>query len=195
MSDSKIHVPWEVPAAGGDQATLLASLERTRATFAWKCGGLDSAGLQARVGISAITIGGLLKHMALVEEHSFVGKFLDQDLGAPWNEVDWDNDPDWEWRTAADDAPEDLYATWERAVDRSRSIVDEALTKGDLDKLSPRVWPDGRSPSLRRIIIDMIEEYARHVGHADLIREAVDGRVGEDPPGDFRYGAPRNAAH
>lgn len=49
-------------------------------------------------------------------------------------------------------------------------------------KVARRRWPDGRAPSLRRILIDMIEEYARHVGHADLIRESVDGLVGEDPP-------------
>jgi hypothetical protein len=66
-------------------------------------------------------------------------------------------------------------------VGRSRSIVAEALADGGLDRLSERAWPDGRAPSLRRLLIDMIEEYARHVGHADLIRESVDGLVGEDP--------------
>ena len=55
------------------------------------------------------------------------------------------------------------------------------LADGGLDQLSTKAWPDGRSPSLRRLLIDMIEEYARHVGHADLIRESVDGLVGEDP--------------
>jgi hypothetical protein len=56
------------------------------------------------------------------------------------------------------------------------------LAEGGLDALALHTWPDGRAPSLRRILIDLIEEYARHVGHADLIRESVDGRVGEDPP-------------
>ena len=56
------------------------------------------------------------------------------------------------------------------------------LADGGLDRLSALTWPDGRTPSLRRLLIDMIEEYARHVGHADLIREAVDGLVGEDSP-------------
>jgi hypothetical protein len=171
----------EPPAAGNETDTLLGSLERQRSYVAWKCGGLDSEGLQAKVGASEITLGGLLKHLAFVEEHSFAGKFLGRELGAPWNTVDWDADPDWEWRTAADDTPEELFALWEEAVARSRNIVDEALAGGGWDQPCQRVWPDGRAPSLRRIMIDMIEEYARHVGHADLIRESVDGLVGEDP--------------
>ncbi len=68
-------------------------------------------------------------------------------------------------------------------MERSRSLVAEALADGGLDRLAQRTWPDGRAPSLRRILIDVIEEYARHVGHADLIRESVDGLTGEDPPG------------
>ena len=171
----------EPPAAGNEVDTLLGSLERQRATFAWKCGGLDAPGLQAKVGASAITLGGLLKHMALVEEDMFWGKLLGRDMGPPWNEVDWDADPDWEWRTAAHDSPEQLFAQWQEAVARSRVLVTEALAAGGLDQLSKREWPDGRAPSLRRLLIDMIEEYARHVGHADLIRESVDGLVGEDP--------------
>jgi hypothetical protein len=61
-------------------------------------------------------------------------------------------------------------------------VIAEALAEGGLDRLSSSTWPDGRAPSLRRTLIDVIEEYARHVGHADLIRESVDGLVGEDPP-------------
>jgi len=71
---------------------------------------------------------------------------------------------------------------WTAAVERSRALVREALTEGGLDQLAKFTWPDGRSPSFRRILIDLIEEYARHVGHADLIRESIDGLVGEDPP-------------
>jgi hypothetical protein len=96
--------------------------------------------------------------------------------------VNWDADRDWEWHSAADDSPEQLLTLWQDTVMRSRAIVTEALADGGLDQLSRRFWPDGRAPSLTRILIDLIEEYARHVGHADLIRESVDGLVGEDPP-------------
>jgi hypothetical protein len=122
-----------------------------------------------------------LKHLALVEDHTFGEKFLGQELGPPWNAVDWDKDPDWEWRSAADDTAEQLLTTWQDAVSRSRAIVAQALAGEGLDQLARVAWPDGRAPSLRRLLIDMVEEYARHVGHADLIRESVDGLVGEDP--------------
>jgi Protein of unknown function (DUF664) len=70
---------------------------------------------------------------------------------------------------------------WRDAVTRSRAAVAEAVVAGGLDHPAAIGGADGRSPSLRRILIDLIEEYARHVGHADLIRESIDGLVGEDP--------------
>ncbi|MFZ0323702.1 MAG: DUF664 domain-containing protein, partial [Actinomycetes bacterium] len=112
----------------------------------------------------------------------FSGRLMGRTLGPPWNTVDWDADPDWEWHSAAEDTPEQIYALWRDAVDRSRAAVGEALADDGLGQLARRTWPDGRAPSLRRILIDLIEEYARHVGHADLIRESVDGLTGEDPP-------------
>jgi hypothetical protein len=169
------------PAAGDEIATLLGSLERQRSYLAWKCGGLDATGLRARLEPSAITLGGLLKHLALVEDEYFAVRLLARDRPPPWATVDWDADPDWEWRTAAEDTPEQLMTLWQESVDRSRSAVSEALANGGLDQPAGFTWPDGRTPSLRRLLIDMIEEYARHVGHADLIRESVDGLVGEDP--------------
>jgi hypothetical protein len=72
---------------------------------------------------------------------------------------------------------------WQDAAGRSRSAVTEAIANGGLDRLADVGWPDRRARSLRRLLIDVIEEFARHVGHADLIRESVDGLVGEDPPG------------
>jgi hypothetical protein len=182
MTDLDEPAYAEPPIAGDETATLLGSLERQRATLAWKCGGLDAAGLQATTAASTITLGGLLKHLALVEDDYFSRRLLGRKLGPPWDSVDWDADPDWEWHSAARDSPEKLMALWRDAVARSRSAVTEALADGDLGQLARFTWPDGRSPSLRRILIDLVEEYARHVGHADLIRESVDGLVGEDPP-------------
>lgn len=174
----------EPPMAGGEAASLLGSLERQRATLAWKCSGLDAAGLSARLAPSTVTLGGLLKHLALVEEDYFTRRLHGRPLGPPWDGVDWDADPDWEWHSAGQDSPDQLTALWRAAVQRSRASVAEALSRGGLDQLSQWRWPDGRSPSLRRILVDLIEEYARHVGHADLIRESIDGVVGEDPPGE-----------
>jgi pimeloyl-ACP methyl ester carboxylesterase len=181
------YPPWlgrpEPPIAGGDEvATLLGALERQRFYLGWKCSGLDAAGLQATLAPSTITLGGLLKHLALLEDHYFSVRLFRREPAPPWNTVDWDADPDWEWHSAADDSPDALYALWRDAVARSRSLVGRALAGGGLDQLAPGTWPGGLAPSLRRLLIDMIEEYARHVGHADLIRESVDGLVGEDPP-------------
>jgi Protein of unknown function (DUF664) len=95
----------------------------------------------------------------------------------------WDADEDWDWNSAAQDSPQQLYALWHDAVARSRSIVAAALADGGLDTAAAYRTSSGESPSLRRLLIDLLEEYARHVGHADVIRESVDGLVGEDPPG------------
>lgn len=169
------------PAAGTEVDTLIGSLERQRRTFAWKCGSLDTAGLRATTAATTMTLGGLLKHLALVEADYFSVK-LGQDPSPPWNTVDWEADPGWEWRTAAADTPDQLYALWEDTVARSRANLTLALSDGDPGRLTELVWPDGQSPSIRRLLIDVIEGYARHTGHADLLREAVDGLVGEDPP-------------
>ena len=167
------------PVAGNEVDTLLGALERNRATLAWKCGGLDAAGLRTTLGPSAITLGGLLKHLALVEDDWFSRKLHGRDMASPWDTVNWDADPDWEWHSATEDTPEELFALWQDAVARSRALVAEALAEGGLNRLAQFTWPDGRSPNLRRMLIDMIEEYARHCGHADLIRESIDGITGE----------------
>ena len=172
----------EPPIAGTEVDTLLGALERNRRTFAWKCGGLDAAGLTSQHPPSTVTLGGLLKHLALVEDDYFTGRLHDRELGAPWDAVDWDANPDWDWESAADDSPEQLMALWQASVERSRSAVAEALTTGGVDQLAKRVSRDGRAPSLRFILVDMIEEYARHTGHADLVRESIDGLVGEGAP-------------
>jgi uncharacterized damage-inducible protein DinB len=126
-----------------------------------------------------MTLGGLLKHMAFVESFWF-SRWLHGHAGeSPWDTVDWTSDPDWEWHSATEDSPEQLFALWQDAVTRSRALTTDALTNGGLDQFAQRTWPDGRVPSLRWILVHMIEEYARHNGHADLLRESVDGHTGE----------------
>ena len=169
----------EPPAAGDENATLLGFLDFQRATLSWKCAGLDSANLNATVGVSSMTLGGLLKHMAYVESHWFSHSLYGRDPQPPWDTVDWKGDPDWEWHSAAGDTPVQLLTLWQDAVTSSRTLVAEALTTGGLDQLAKRAWPDRGSPSLRWIVVHMIEEYARHNGHADLLRESVDGQTGE----------------
>jgi uncharacterized damage-inducible protein DinB len=169
----------EPPLAADETASLLGFLDYQRATLAWKCGGLDTAGLNVTIGASSMTLGGVLKHMAVVEDHWFSRRLYGRGRRHPWNTIDWESDPDWDWRTAADDSPEELFSVWQDSVARSRALVAEALAVGGLEQLAQDGWPDGRAPSLRWILLHMIEEYARHNGHADLIRESIDGLTGE----------------
>ena len=83
----------EPPLAGDETATLLGSLERVRSYVEWKCGGLDAAGLQVKIAASSITLGGLLKHLALVEDDYSTRRLFGREIGPPWNTVDWDADP------------------------------------------------------------------------------------------------------
>jgi hypothetical protein len=177
--------PWEPPAAGTESQQLVGALERLRATFRWKADGLDSAGLQSRLGVSALTLGGLLKHLAAMEDYTFATKLSGKPIGGLWEANGWDGSNDWEFASAAADSPEELYALWDGAVGRSRTRLDAALADGGLDQLIHASWPDGQHANLRRLVCDLIEEYGRHTGHADMIRESVDGRTGEDPPADW----------
>jgi hypothetical protein len=179
LMDIKVDEP---STTAGEVELQLFALERSRMQFAWKCGGLDAAGLSKPYPPSTMTLGGLLKHLALVEDYYGALDVAGQAPGAPWNAVDFDADPDWAWRSAADDTPEELYALWRGAVERSRAAWALAVADGGLDQPAKFTTRAGGRPNLRRILVDLHDEYARHVGHADLLREAVDGLVGEDPP-------------
>ena len=133
-----------------------------------------------------MTLSGLVKHMALVEADWLVVKLAGQPYGPPWDEVDFDADPDWDWRTGAQDAPADVYALWRSSVQWSRDTVAAVLRERGMDGEARFTERDGRTVSMREMLLDMIEEYARHTGHADLLRESVDGLVGEGAPRDFR---------
>jgi hypothetical protein len=177
---------WEPPVAGNEVEHLVGALDRLRTTFRWKADDLDAAGLQTRIGASSLTIGGLLKHLAANEDYMFNVKFRGLPIGGPWVDNGWKDDNDWELNSAADDKPEELYALWDGAVERSRATLAAAIADGGLDQPAHITWPDGRHASLRRLVCDLIEEYGRHTGQADLLREAVDGRVGEDPEPGWR---------
>jgi hypothetical protein len=172
----------EPSRAAGEAETLLFALERSRAQFAWKCGGLDAAGLSKPLPPSAMTLGGLLKHLALVEDFYTTRDVTGQPMGPPWREADFEADPDWEWHSAAGDSPEALYGLWSSAVERSRAGWAAAMARGGVDQPAKFIPESGEPRNLRRVLVDLHDEYARHVGHADLLREAIDGLVGEDPP-------------
>lgn len=172
---------WEPPFAGTEAEQLLGAIDRQRATFRFKADGLDAAGLRARpIASSSLSLGGLLKHLAVVEATYAFVKGFGESPGEPWASADRDDDPDREFWTAADDPPAELYARYDGSVARARARVAEALADG-LDQHVHVQGPDGAPVTLRRLLCDLLEEYGRHTGHADLLREALDGVTGEDP--------------
>lgn len=174
--------PWEPPLAGTEVEHLVGALNRLRTTFRWKADDLDAAGLRTRIGSSSLTLGRLLNHLAAIEDYTFTTKVSGKPIGPPWDATDWKGDDDWGFTSAARDTPEQLCALWDGAVERSRAMLETAFAGGGLEQLVHFSWPDGRHASLRQVLYDLIEEYSRHTGHADLLREEVDGLVGEDPP-------------
>jgi Protein of unknown function (DUF664). len=169
----------EPPLAGDEAATLLGFLEFHRETLAWKTSGLDAAGLARTLPPSTMTLGGMLKHLARVEDFWFGQVMLDREPTPPFDTAPWREDRDWDWRSAGADSPEELRALHARAVGRSREVTARLLAEDGLETLSRRTDHEGRRWSLRWVLVHMVEEYARHNGHADLLRESVDGLVGE----------------
>ena len=188
------ETPWEPPLAGTEAEHLTGALDRLRTTFRWKADDLDAAGLNTRIAASSLTLGGLLKHLASCEDYMFTTKMKGEPMGAPWDSTGWDGSNDWEFTSAADDTPQQLYDLYDRAVERSRARLAAALAEGGLGQSVHISNGAGEHASLRRLVCDLIEEYGRHTGHADLLREAIDGVAGEDPPSGWRARSGRFSA-
>ena len=167
------ELPDDPAHVADERTTLVEFLDYYRAVLVRKVAGLDRGQLARRVGASTLTLGGLLKHMAYVEDGWFHEGWAQQPTTEPWAGVDWASQPDWDHESAADDAPTELLALFDAAVARSRAAIDAS------HDLLAAVTIRGREVSLRWILVHMIEEYARHCGHADLLREAIDGRTGD----------------
>jgi hypothetical protein len=181
-TDTTTDTPWEPPFAGTERDAVLGALERMRATFRFKADGLVAEGLSTRIGASSLTLGGLLKHLAANEDQKFSVKLSGAPMDPVWDGNGWDDSDDWEFESAAQDPPERLYALYDAAVARSRASLAAYLGDAGLDRPAHVSDGEGNHANVRRLLLDMVEEYGRHTGQADLLREAVDGRVGEDPP-------------
>ena len=175
--------PWEPPIDGTEAEHLLGALGRMRATVRWKADGLDEGGLRKRLASSDLSLGGLLVHLAMCEDYYLTTKLRGEELVEPWRELGHDGTDEWEFTTDAFSAAE-TYAIFDEAVVRNTRRLADAVAEGGggLDLVAHVDDGNGNHPRLRRLLCDLLEEYARHTGHADLLREAVDGRTGEDPP-------------
>lgn len=158
-----------------EQRLLEQFLDAQRATMLEKTEGLSRAELARRHPPSTLTLAGLLYHLALVEEVWMEVRFSGLPEREPWASVDRVADPDWPLRVAGELQPEALRARYREACDRSRAVVAAASS---LDQRSVQPKRDGQLFSLRWVLLHLIEETARHAGHADLLREAIDGSTG-----------------
>jgi uncharacterized damage-inducible protein DinB len=162
------------PEPVGERATLLDFLRGNRLTMEMKCADLDAAQLASRsVPPSTMSLLGMIRHMADVERNWFRRVMARADAPPLY----WSNDvPDADWAGAAADSAvvDDAWRAW-----RDEVAFAENFVAGSTDLGIEGTMRDGTTVSLRSVLVHMIEEYARHCGHADLLRERIDGRVGQ----------------
>ena len=171
-----MSLPLDNPRpAPNERDGLVDFLDYYRQVLRRKVDGLSSADLGRTVGASTLTLGGIIKHLSLVEYSWFLADILGEDLPAPFAAIDWRADPDWDFRSAKDDSPKDLLDLHEKACQTARNVI---AGVDDLDQPLVR-RRHGQVHNVRWVLIHMIEEYARHAGHADLLRESIDGSVGD----------------
>ena len=164
----------EPPLLGDERATLVGFLRFQRQTLEWKCAGLGAADLARRaVEPSVMSLIGIVRHMAEVERNWFRRTMTGADA-PPYFYDDADEDGDFTRVVADDELVAEAWRAWRDEVAFAERFVDEAP---DLDMIGHERWRT--RVSLRWVLVHMIEEYARHNGHADLLRERIDGRVGE----------------
>ena len=163
-------LPNDPPHSATEFEMLTSYLDLDRVVVVRKIEGLDAEGLRRSPVASGTSLGGLVKHLAYVERHWFGGTYGALQLDYPWT----DEDPDADFRLDEDETVESLRAFYQGECQRSRDLV---AASPDLDRVVPA--SRGRMVSLRWILVHMIEETARHAGHADIIREMVDGEVGD----------------
>src|SRR4051794_40910029 len=160
--------------ARGEKAVLAEYLDHFRKTFEMKCEGLDAEQMACRsVPPSSMSLLGLVRHLAMVEFHWF-RRFIEghMELDRPYKSPE---DHDLDFNGAAEDPAlvVDAWETWHREVAHAREVFEQ------YDDFGTLVGPAGNESELREIVVHMIEEYARHCGHADLLRERIDGRTGQ----------------
>jgi len=166
----------EPPLDGDEIETLLGFLDYQRATLEWKCRGLTDDKLCSPLPPTTMTLGGLLKHLARVEDYWFSEVVAEGEKPEPWVTMEWAA----EWRNAATDTGEELRRLWKERVDRSRRVVAAQLVASEAGfGATHPAWDGQGRVSMRWALVHMIEEYARHNGHADLLRESLDGETGE----------------
>lgn len=164
------------PQQASERDALAQYLDFQRETILLKTDGLTKEQLGQRIPTSELTLAGILFHLTDVEESWLEGEFRGLPPREEFKDVDWDADPDYPFRTALGKEPDELRRRYAQACDHSRKVTSDAAS---LDDLSVSTRVGGKPFTLRWVLLHLIEETARHAGHADLLREAIDGTVGE----------------
>jgi uncharacterized damage-inducible protein DinB len=158
-----------VPFTGDEKQSLQVSLDRHRDAVLWKLEGLDDADLRRPMTPSGTNLLGLVKHLAAVEYGWFCQTFGRETEPLPFDE----DDPEADMRARPDETTEEVLAFYGRA----RAASDKMIEELDLDQTGTAWFGD--AVSLRWVLIHMVEETARHAGHADIVRELIDGMTGD----------------
>lgn len=159
---------YAVPDAGPERDLLYGFLRWQRETLVLKCEGLTPDQLASRpIAMTSMSLLGLVRHMADVERSWFRRRLAGEDAPRRFSSED---DPDGAWDDAAPSGVAEAWAAWEEEV----AWADRFFSDNDLDLVGREA-----GVSLRWVMLHMVEEYARHMGHADLLRQAIDGRVGQ----------------
>lgn len=173
-------IPFGDCPSGTEGELLLFALDRVHRQFAWKSGALVADQLRQQHPPSKLTIAGLIKHLAGVEAH-WTAWAQKVGVPAPWDAVDRAAQPRWDWESAVTDDPDELYALWYETITRSRQAWAEMIKDDGLDVVVP--WGgDDYQVNRRRALVDILEENLLHTGQASIVREAIDGLTGNDPP-------------
>jgi hypothetical protein len=157
-----------VTTSTSEREVLESFLDDLRDTILWKQEGLTREQALRSLVPSGTSLLGIVKHLAFVERYWFQDRFAGRDVSFPWSE----QDPDADWRVEEWESPEGVADFYRSEIAQSRAVQADALGP---DAPSAR----GKPVSLRWVLVHMIEETARHAGHADLLREAADGATGE----------------
>jgi uncharacterized damage-inducible protein DinB len=162
-----------VPFTGGEKESLRVALDRHRDAILWKLEGLDDEQLRRSMVPSGTSLLGLVKHLAAVEYGWFCDTFGREAEPLPFDE----DDPDADLRVRPDETTEEVLAFYGRARAAGDRTIDELEVED-----TGTAW-FGEAVTLRWVLIHMVEETARHAGHADIIRELIDGMAGDHRPG------------
>jgi uncharacterized damage-inducible protein DinB len=165
-------MPQRVPFTGDEKQSLHVSLDRHRDAVLWKLEGLDDASLRRAMTPSGTNLLGLVKHLAAVEYGWFCETFGRKTEPLPFDE----DDPDADLRIEPDETTQDILGFYAR----TRTASDRAIDELDLEATGTAWF--GEAVSMRWVLIHMVEETARHAGHADIVRELIDGMTGDHRP-------------